>query len=81
MSLSKINPSTTESWKKLQAHFDQIQPQHLKTLFKENPERASKFSIHFGDFFIDYSKNRISKETLSLLLDLAEEVKLKEAIS
>lgn len=81
MSLSKINPSTTESWKKLQAHFDQINPQHLKTLFKENPERASKFSIHFDDFFIDYSKNRINEETLSLLLELAEEVKLKEAIS
>ncbi|MEO0900637.1 MAG: glucose-6-phosphate isomerase, partial [Bacteroidota bacterium] len=42
---------------------------------------ASKFSIHFDDFFIDYSKYRINEETLSLLSELAEEVKLKEAIS
>ncbi|PRX56682.1 glucose-6-phosphate isomerase [Flagellimonas meridianipacifica] len=81
MSLSKINPSTTESWKKLHDHFNQLKPQHLKTLFKENPQRAKAFSIHFGDFFVDYSKNRITEETLSLLLELADEVKLKEAIS
>ena len=81
MSLSKTNPVTTESWEKLQAHFSQIEPQHLKTLFKENPERASKFSIRLADFFVDYSKNRITEETLSLLLSLAEEVKLKDAIS
>ena len=81
MSLSKTNPVTTESWEKLQAHFSQIEPQHLKTLFKENPERASKFSIRLEDFFVDYSKNRITEETLSLLLSLAEEVKLKDAIS
>ncbi|WP_435623797.1 glucose-6-phosphate isomerase [Flagellimonas sp.] len=81
MALSKINPTTTESWKKLQTHFDQIRPQHLKTLFKENPNRASQFSIHFEDFFVDYSKNRITQKTLDLLLDLAEEVKLKEAIT
>ncbi|MEM9078089.1 MAG: glucose-6-phosphate isomerase [Bacteroidota bacterium] len=81
MSLSKINPSTTETWKKLQAHFKQIQSKHLKTLFKEHPDRAKEFSIHFEDFFVDYSKNRINEDTLSLLLDLAKEVKLKEAIS
>ena len=80
MALSKINPTTTESWKKLQAHFSQVQPQHLKTLFKENPNRASEFSIHFEDFFVDYSKNRITQETMDLLLELAEEVELKEAI-
>ena len=80
MALSKINPTTTESWKKLQAHFNQIQPQHLRTLFKENPNRASELSIHFEDFFVDYSKNRITQETMDLLLELAEEVKLKEAI-
>ena len=81
MALSKINPTTTESWKKLQTHFKQIRPQHLKTLFRENPNRASEFSIHFEDFFVDYSKNRITQETLSLLLDLAKEIKLEEAIS
>ena len=80
MALSKINPTTTESWKKLQAHFSQLQPQHLKTLFKENPKRASEFSIHFEDFFVDYSKNRITQKTMDLLLELAEEVELKGAI-
>ncbi|WP_422857986.1 glucose-6-phosphate isomerase [Flagellimonas sp. S174] len=81
MSLSKINPTTTNSWKKLQAHFNQIHSQHLKTLFEENPDRAKKFSIQFEDFFVDYSKNRITEETLSLLLELANEVELTEAIS
>ncbi len=81
MALSKTNPTTTESWKKLRTHFNEIEPKHLKTLFEENPERAQKFSIHFGDFFVDYSKNRITEDTLSLLLDLAEEVQLKDAIS
>ncbi len=81
MALTKIDPTTTEAWKKLKIHFDQLQPQHLKTLFKENPNRAKKFSIQWEDFFIDYSKNRINDETLDLLLDLAREVELEDAIS
>lgn len=81
MALSKINPSKTKSWKKLSAHFDQIKEYHLRTLFDANPERAKKFSLKYGDLFVDFSKNRITDETFELLLELADEVKLKEGIA
>ena len=81
MALSKINPSKTKSWKKLSAHFDQIKEYHLRTLFDANPERAKKFSLKYGDLFVDFSKNRITDETFELLLELADEVKLREGIA
>jgi glucose-6-phosphate isomerase len=52
----------------------------MKDLFAQDPERASKLTLHWEDFYVDFSKNRISEETLALLLQLAEEVKLDEAI-
>ncbi len=52
----------------------------MKGYFNEDPERASAFTIQWKDFYVDYSKNRITGETTDLLLSLAEEVGLKEAI-
>src|SRR5690606_24890106 len=80
MALPKINPTTTASWKNLQQHFKSIQSTHLKTLFAQEPNRAEDFTIKWEDFYVDFSKNRINKETVDLLLQLANEVKLKEAI-
>lgn len=80
MILPKINPTTTKAWKALEAHYTTIQGKHLKELFATAPERASDFSIQWNDFYIDYSKNRIDKTTKKLLVDLAKEVKLEEAI-
>ncbi|MGC1516041.1 MAG: glucose-6-phosphate isomerase, partial [Maribacter sp.] len=54
---------------------------HLRELFSSDADRAEKFSLHWNDFLFDYSKNRISSETMQLLLQLGEEVNLKEAIS
>ncbi|MDT0606506.1 glucose-6-phosphate isomerase [Croceitalea rosinachiae] len=81
MALSKINPTSTEAWSKLASHFDKTQNQTLKTLFETDSSRAKKFTIKWNDFFVDFSKNRISEETISLLLELADQVNLKEAIT
>ena len=80
MALPKINPITTKAWSKLISHFNATKKEHLKDLFKLDADRATKFSIEWKDFYLDFSKNRITLETQSLLLELAEEVKLKEAI-
>jgi glucose-6-phosphate isomerase len=58
-------------WKALEAHATATASLHLRDLFADDPERASRFSQRFGDLFLDYSKNRITDETLALLLDLA----------
>ena len=60
MALQNINPTTTNSWKKLIAHFDTIKTSHLKDFFKNDRHRAKNFTIGFDDFTLDFSKNRIS---------------------
>jgi len=80
MALPKINPTTTNSWKALQKHYRDIKEVHMKDLFAQDDKRANKLTIKWDDFYVDYSKNRITEETLGLLFNLADEVKLKEAI-
>ena len=80
MPLKSIDPTTTQAWKRLANHYNQQHQQHLKTLFAEDPERASRFTLQWKDFLVDYSKNRINQETMQLLLSLAEEMDLKGAI-
>ncbi|KQC30825.1 glucose-6-phosphate isomerase [Flagellimonas eckloniae] len=81
MTLPKINPTTTKAWEKLTTHFKETKDLHLRDLFSSDAERGKKFSLLWNDFLVDYSKNRITEETKSLLLELADEVRLKEAIS
>lgn len=81
MALQTINPTTTNSWKKLQQHFNEIKDVHMKDWFAQNKDRANEMTIKWEDFYVDFSKNRITDETLNLLLELAEEVGLKDAIS
>ncbi len=81
MSLNKTNPTTTQAWNKLSNHYTKTKNEHLKGLFASDKNRAEKFSLKFNDFLLDYSKNRITSETLDILLQLAEEVQLKDAIS
>ncbi|MGE5944048.1 MAG: glucose-6-phosphate isomerase [Flavobacteriales bacterium] len=80
MALPNINPTTTNSWKKLQEHYSKISNSHMKDLFAQDNMRANKFTIKWDDFYVDYSKNRITEETMTYLLQLADEVKLKDAI-
>jgi glucose-6-phosphate isomerase len=76
----KVNPTTTQAWTTLAQHAREMKQQHIKTLFANNPERFKKFSFRFNDIVIDFSKNLITEETVKMLLQLANECKLKEAI-
>ncbi len=79
MSLQNINPTTTIAWKKLEEHFNTIQNIRIQDLCKEE-DRKEEFSIKFKDLSLDYSKNRITKDTKQLLVDFAKEVGLPQAI-
>jgi len=81
MTLPKINPSKTTAWQNIQSHFEKMQFTSMKDLFASDAKRVEKFHIQWNDFLVDYSKNIINQETLDLLLNLANEVQLKEAIS
>ncbi|MEH1006332.1 MULTISPECIES: glucose-6-phosphate isomerase [unclassified Winogradskyella] len=81
MALKATNPTTTKAWKQLQAHFESIASQHLKDVFNSDAERANKLTVQWEDFYVDFSKNRITTETIDLLVALANELDLKGAIS
>ena len=78
--LPKIDPTDTKSWQNLAAHFEKIKSVHMKDLFAKDAQRFGKHSVRFNDILVDYSKNRITTETLHLLFELANEVGLKVAI-
>ncbi|MGD9081241.1 MAG: glucose-6-phosphate isomerase [Desulfobacterales bacterium] len=78
--LNKKNPTKTKSWQNLQRHYEKTNNLHMRSLFAEDPRRFDKFSIRFNDIIVDYSKNRITEETLKALIELAEECDLKNAI-
>ncbi|MFT6839078.1 MAG: glucose-6-phosphate isomerase [Sediminicola sp.] len=80
MSLKKINPVQTKAWKELGNHYKAIGKTQLKDLFATDKDRAKKFTLQSQGFFVDYSKNNITSETMELLLGLANEVGLKDAI-
>ncbi len=81
MTLSKINPTSTEAWNKLNKHFSTMQNSSIKELFSADSKRTEQFHVQWNDFLVDYSKNNITQETVNLLLDLANEVGLKDAIA
>ncbi len=78
--LTSKNPTETESWKNLTAHFEQMKTQSISALFDQDDRRVEKFSAHFENTLIDYSKNLISDKTISLLLGLANEMELRGSI-
>jgi glucose-6-phosphate isomerase len=78
--LPSINPTETTSWQKLTAHLLTMQATQMRELFEEDPHRFEKFKITFNDILIDYSKNIVTEETMNLLIDLANEVQLKDSI-
>ncbi|MBW4359072.1 glucose-6-phosphate isomerase [Flavobacterium taihuense] len=81
MALNTINPTETSAWKKLQAHYNEIQKASMTEMFKADTSRTEKFHLKWNDFLVDYSKNRINQDTIDLLLELANETGLKNAIS
>lgn len=78
--MKNTNPTKTNAWKNLQAHYKEIKDLDLKKEFQNDPQRAKEFTLQWQDFYVDYSKNLINKETKQLLNELAEETGLKEAI-
>jgi glucose-6-phosphate isomerase len=66
-----------KAWKKLEEHFKKTSNQHMLDWFTADPKRAEKLSLQFKDFLVDFSKNRITDETLRLLLQLAKECDIK----
>jgi glucose-6-phosphate isomerase len=79
MTLKNINPTSTSAWKKLVDHFNDIENISIRDLHKDE-NRKNKFSIELDDLLVDFSNNRITSKTISLLLDLANEIDLKDAI-
>ncbi|HHZ70549.1 MAG TPA: glucose-6-phosphate isomerase [Methylococcaceae bacterium] len=75
-------PELTESaiWQSLNAHYENIRHIHMRDLFEQDPNRFENFSLHINDLLFDFSKNRITKETLNLLIDLANHTGLKDQI-
>ncbi|MDX1760815.1 MAG: glucose-6-phosphate isomerase [Christiangramia sp.] len=78
--MKNINPTTTEAWKELDQHFKEIKDAHMRDMFSNDKERAAKFTMQWEDFYVDISKNRINENTRDLLIKLAEECRLDEAI-
>jgi glucose-6-phosphate isomerase len=70
--------SATPAWDALRKHHQQIGDTHLRQFFDDDPDRGEKFTVTIGDLYIDYSKHRITEETVSLLLDLARTARLEE---
>jgi len=80
MSLQNVTPTATKAWKKLISHHSESKATQIKTLFDTDVNRAERFSLKWNDFLVDFSKNRITDETMQLLLQLSEEVHLKDAV-
>jgi glucose-6-phosphate isomerase (EC 5.3.1.9) len=78
--LKRMNPTTTKTWQSLLSHLEKIKTTHLRDLFTQDPERFQKFSLQFNDILVDYSKNRITEETIGLLIALAQEIDLSDAV-
>ena len=79
--LPNIDFTTTQAYKYLADHYIDITAQNIKDYFKADNQRFSKFSTRFEDILLDYSKNRITDETLALLMQLARECMVKDAIN
>jgi glucose-6-phosphate isomerase len=78
--LPRVNPTTTKAWQLLTAHAAKMKSVHMRELFKEDPERFKKFAFCLDEMVVDLSKNILTEETVRLLLQLADETQLKEAI-
>lgn len=76
-----VNPTHTEAWKELEAYFKAFKGTQMKALFAHDPERFAKYSIKFEDILVDFSKNIVDEHSFSLLMLLARECGLKDAIT
>ena len=80
MALHSINPTTTASWKDLSEHFSEIKDKRIQQILETNPSRIDKMRIDCMDVSLDFSKQRVTSQTMILLKQLANEVSLKDSI-
>ncbi len=78
--LHNINPTETKSWNQLYDHQKEMAAIPLKELFANHPDRSAQFSRSFEDILLDFSKNRVTAQTIDLLISWAKEAKLEDAI-
>lgn len=78
--MSHSQLTTSPAWQALEKHHEQSKNTHMRDLFTQDPKRFEKFSLQYKDLLFDYSKNRITDQTLTLLLDLARQAGLPEKI-
>ncbi|HHR6139586.1 TPA: glucose-6-phosphate isomerase [Providencia alcalifaciens] len=79
--MKSINPSQTAAWRALEQHYAEMKNVHMRDLFAQDAQRFTKFSATFDDqILVDFSKNRITQDTLDKLLALAKETQLEDAI-
>jgi glucose-6-phosphate isomerase len=70
--------SASPAWQALQAHADAVGGTHLRELFAQDPHRFAKLSLRQDDLLVDYSKNRVTEETMRLLFDLARSLDVED---
>jgi glucose-6-phosphate isomerase len=80
MEISPVRITETAEWKALSAHHEQLQAAHLRQLFADDPERGERLTLDAVDLHVDYSKHRITDETIGLLVALANKAGLRERI-
>jgi glucose-6-phosphate isomerase len=80
MATSKVPPTQQAAWKALQSHYRDIRGQHLRQWFAEDPTRGERLTAEAVGIYLDYSKNRVTDETLKLLIELAEHSGLRSRI-
>src|SRR5712691_5063620 len=80
MSTNETPLTQRPAWKALEAHYQSARNLHLRALFAEDPQRGERFAVEAAGIYLDYSKNRVTGETMRLLLDLAQSSGLRERI-
>src|SRR6188472_3242180 len=77
---SRLDLTQSPTWQALAAHYSSMRDVHLRNLFAQDPQRGERLTAEAAGLYLDYSKNRVTDETLRLLLQLAEECCLAERI-
>jgi len=80
MQKTKSSLTARPAWKSLVAHYKKVKPLHLRKLFAADPKRGQRMSLEAAGIFLDYSKNRVTDQTIRLLLQLAKESGLRDRI-
>ena len=78
--MERARPTQRPAWQALSRHYEDVKDLHLRTLFAQDPERGERMALEAAGLYLDYSKNRITDDTLRLLLDLAAQSGLRERI-